>query len=199
MPCSSAPWARVSNPSPHNWGLKGLGPVMGVEVPGSWVGPEERRPAPSCFAHNPFEGQSQHCRALLGPVRVTPLGQKGSPGKGGVSRAAQRNRRAAKDPAAVPQLPCSIARKGRACSKATDRAGQAEEPELLMARPTPPRLHQATSGLKVGRARAASAGPGGRAHQVECQLLGLLQPLGVKGTPRTGSAGRSQRCTPSPD
>lgn len=117
MPCSSAPWARVSNPSPHNWGLKGLGPVMGVEVPGSWVGPEERRPAPSCFAHNPFEGQSQHCRALLGPVRVTPLGQKGSPGKGGVSRAA-------KDPAAEPQLPCSIARKGRACSKAKDRTGR---------------------------------------------------------------------------
>lgn len=50
-----------------------------------------------------------------------------------------------------------------------------------MARPTPPRLHQATSGLRVGRARAASAGPGGRAHQVECQLLGLLQPLGGRG------------------
>lgn len=55
---------------------------MGVELPGSWVGPEERRPAPSCFAHNPFEGQNQHCRALLGPGQSDPSGTEGQSRKG---------------------------------------------------------------------------------------------------------------------
>lgn len=41
-------------------------------------------------------------------IRVTPLGQKGSPAKGGVSRAAQRNFRATEDLTAIWQLFCSV-------------------------------------------------------------------------------------------
>lgn len=43
----------------------------------------------------------------------------------------------------------------------------------------------------MGRACAASPGPGRRAHQVECQSLGLFQPLGVKGTLEQAQLGKA--------
>lgn len=62
MPCSSAPGLELQTRDPQPGGY-GLGP--------GWRG----RPAPSGFVPRPFEGQS-----TAWPVRVTPLGEKGSPG-----------------------------------------------------------------------------------------------------------------------
>lgn len=52
----------------------------------------------------PYQGWAPRPSSQAGQIRVTPLGQKGSPAKGGVRRAAQRNFRA------TWQLFCSAGR-----------------------------------------------------------------------------------------
>lgn len=179
MPCSSAPWARVSNPSPHNWELKGLAPLMGVQVLG---GARRKKTSSFPLCSQPLRGAEPALPGRSGRVRVTPLGQKGSPGKGGVSRAARRNsrepwsHRAAKDSAAVPQLPCSIARKGRACSKAKGRAGLGARAPKGQANTS----QTAPGPLSSGWGKYVLRPQGlGKAHRGECQCPWLIPTPGI--------------------
>lgn len=71
--------------------LKALTPNWGLKA---WVlgGPKKGDQLPPASLTAPSRGRASTARPYQGrPVRVTPLGQKGGPGKGGVCRAAQRS------------------------------------------------------------------------------------------------------------
>lgn len=132
-------------PLTPNWGFK------------AWVlgGARRKETSSLLLCSQPLQGAEPALRGPVraGRVRVTPLGQKGSPGKGGVCRLANH-------PAAGLQLPVLQQGNGVLGHVAKDRAGlgaRSPDCQASTSQVAPGHLQGGTAGAQGGESICAAA------------------------------------------